>query len=90
MIASGASFIMNGANPSPRPCLPIPWRFLTRAEGKDQPPYTVVGGNPARVIRKRFADEEIEKLLPIRWWDWEPERITAHRDLLTSQDVEAF
>ncbi len=40
---------------------------------EDVPPYTIVGGNPARVIKKRFSDEMIEKLLEIRWWDFGPD-----------------
>lgn len=36
---------------------------------KDVPPYTIVGGNPAKVIKQRFTDEQIEKLLYYKWWD---------------------
>ena len=42
---------------------------------KDVPPYTIVGGVPAKIIRKRFPDEVISKLLEIRWWDWEKNKI---------------
>lgn len=42
---------------------------------KDVPPYTIVGGVPAKEIRKRFADEVIEKLLALRWWDWDEEKV---------------
>ncbi len=45
---------------------------------KDVPPYTIVGGVPARLIRKRFPDETISKLLKIRWWDWPRERIAEN------------
>ena len=45
---------------------------------KDVPPYTVVGGVPARPIRRRFDDETVEKLLALRWWDWPRERIRAN------------
>lgn len=41
----------------------------------DVPPYTIVGGVPARPIRKRFSDEVIAKLLKIKWWDWPEEKI---------------
>lgn len=41
----------------------------------DVPPYTIVGGVPAKPIRRRFSDEMIEKLLKIRWWDWPEEKI---------------
>ena len=45
---------------------------------KDVPPYTIVGGVPARLIRKRFPDETISELLKIRWWDWPRERIAEN------------
>ena len=41
----------------------------------DVPPYAIVGGIPAKVIRKRFSDDMIEKLLKIKWWDWSDEKI---------------
>lgn len=40
---------------------------------KDVPPYTVVGGVPAKVIRKRFSDDVIEKLLELKWWEYGPD-----------------
>lgn len=46
---------------------------------KDVPPYTVVAGSPARVIRKRFDDDTIEKLLALKWWDLPEEEL---KDLL--------
>ena len=42
---------------------------------KDVPPYTVVAGSPARVIRKRFSDEVIEQLLELKWWDLPDEQV---------------
>lgn len=54
---------------------------------KDIPPYAIVGGNPAKIIRKRFSDTEIEALLKIRWWDWDAEKITRNVTVLTSNDV---
>ena len=50
---------------------------------KDVDLYTIVGGNPATVIRKRFSDETIEQLLELKWWDWQPEKITRHLQDLT-------
>ncbi len=45
---------------------------------KDVPPYTIVGGVPAKPIRKRFDDVTIAKLLALKWWDWPEERIKAN------------
>lgn len=42
---------------------------------KDVPPYTIVGGVPAKPIRKRFSDEKIAELLDIKWWNWDEEKI---------------
>lgn len=42
---------------------------------RDVPPYAVVAGNPAQVVRKRFEPEVVAALLRIRWWEWPPERI---------------
>ena len=42
---------------------------------KDVPPYTIVGGVPAKPIRKRFDDDTIRALENLRWWDWEREKI---------------
>lgn len=57
---------------------------------KDVAPYTMVGGNPAKEIRQRFSDEQIEKLLQIRWWDWDIEKITRNLSLLTGNDLDAI
>lgn len=45
---------------------------------KDVPPYSIVGGIPAKVIRKRFSDDIISKLLKLKWWDWPAEKIQAN------------
>lgn len=44
----------------------------------DVPPYTVVGGNPARPIRQRFTDDDVELLLRAAWWDWPTDLVTEH------------
>lgn len=54
------------------------------------PPYAVVLGNPARVAGFRFAPEQIEALLRIKWWDWSDERIVSALDLMMSDDIQAF
>ena len=53
---------------------------------KDVPPYTIVGGNPAREIRRRFSQPMIDRLLTLRWWDWPPDRVTRNLHLLTADD----
>ncbi|MDF2921780.1 MAG: vatD [Paenibacillaceae bacterium] len=47
-------------------------------------PYAIVGGTPARLIRKRFDEETVELLLKLCWWDWTEQRIFDHLELLTS------
>lgn len=55
---------------------------------KDVEPYSIVGGNPAREIRKRFSKDIIEKLVKIKWWDWNIERITENLKNLTDNDID--
>ncbi|GAA0743497.1 CatB-related O-acetyltransferase [Gaetbulibacter jejuensis] len=55
---------------------------------KNVEPYTIVGGNPAEPIKKRFSEDTISKLLELKWWDWEIEKITKHVDKLTSHPEE--
>jgi virginiamycin A acetyltransferase len=57
---------------------------------KDVRPYAIVGGNPAKEIRRRFDDETITKLLSIRWWDFEDEKVKANLSIIESPDVEAL
>lgn len=45
---------------------------------RDVPPYAIVGGVPARLIRKRFDDKTIETLLRLKWWNWPSEKIARH------------
>ncbi|MCP5455866.1 MAG: CatB-related O-acetyltransferase [Thermotogae bacterium] len=42
---------------------------------KDVPPYTIVGGVPAKVIRKKFTEEKIKELLELKWWNWDDDKI---------------
>ena len=55
---------------------------------KDVEPYSVVGGNPARFIKKRFNDELIELLLEFKWWDLPPEKLVTVLPLLCDFDLE--
>ena len=55
---------------------------------KDVPPYTIVAGNPAKVIRKRLDDDIIDLLLKMKWWDWDIETITKNIHILKSRNKE--
>lgn len=57
---------------------------------KDVPPYTIVGGNPAKEIRARFKPEVVSQLLEMQWWNWDIEKITRNVHLLTGNDIEAL
>jgi len=57
---------------------------------RDVPPYAIVGGNPAQVIRTRFDEATVERLLAIAWWDWPPERVTEAIELISQADVDAL
>ena len=54
----------------------------------DVPAYSVVGGNPAKVIKTRFDDKTINTLLDIAWWDWSNDKITAHLDAITQNNLD--
>ena len=45
---------------------------------KDVPPYAIVAGNPARQLRRRYEDDQIDALTRSRWWNWPIELITQH------------
>ncbi len=55
---------------------------------KNVEPYSIVGGNPAREIKKRFSEEKIAKLLNLKWWDWDIEKITANVHYLTGNEID--
>ena len=54
---------------------------------KDVPPYTIVGGIPARPIRKRFDEKTIEKLEALRWWDWDEEKLRRSLPAIQAGDL---
>ena len=55
---------------------------------KDVPPYTIVGGIPAKQIRKRFSEETIASLLEIKWWNWSKEQIAENISAIQTGDIE--
>lgn len=57
---------------------------------KDVPPYTIVGGVPAKPIRRRFDDETVEELLRLRWWDWDKEKISRNISAIQSGNIAAL
>jgi len=54
----------------------------------DVPAYAVVGGNPAKIIKQRFDNKTINALLSIAWWDWSSDKITAHLDAITQNNLD--
>lgn len=57
---------------------------------KNIEPYAIVGGNPARLIRKRFSDDEIAMLLEMKWWDWPLQEIRESMKLLCTTNIVAL
>lgn len=57
---------------------------------KDVPPYAIVGGVPAHIIRYRFDDSQISKLLSLEWWNWDEEKLRQTQPLFLSGSVEAL
>lgn len=55
---------------------------------KDVPPYTIVGGTPAKEIRKRFTADVIEQLLLLKWWNWPIDRIKQYLPYLTKGNLD--
>lgn len=135
MIASGATFIMNGGNHLTEAISAYPFAIFgddwaNAMDGKNYPhkgdtiigndvwighnatimpgvtvcdgaiistnatvtknvePYTIVGGNPAKPIRKRFSEEQIAILLKLKWWEWKIEKITRNVSILTGNDIQ--
>lgn len=55
---------------------------------KDVPAYSIVAGNPAKVVKMRFDDKTIDRLQKIAWWDWNIEKINKHLKLLCNLDID--
>jgi virginiamycin A acetyltransferase len=54
---------------------------------KNVPAYHIAGGNPCKIIKKRFDDDLIEYLLKLKWWDWPAEKIFANLETLCGSDL---
>jgi len=57
---------------------------------RDVPPYAIAAGNPARIVRLRFDEGVIARLLAIRWWDWQPDKIARNAAAITGTDIDAL
>lgn len=57
---------------------------------KDVKAYEIVAGNPAKHVRYRFDEETRKKLLEIKWWDWDIDKIKEHSNLILNNDIEKF
>lgn len=55
---------------------------------KDVSPYSIVAGNPAKLIKKRFDQTKIDKLLNLKWWDWPPKKIKSNIKTLCSNKID--
>jgi len=56
----------------------------------DLPAYSVVGGNPANVLRRRFPDEVVTELLALKWWDWPVDKITRNLPAIVGAEIAAL
>ena len=57
---------------------------------KDVPPYAIVGGVPAKIIRYRFPQDIIDGLLTIKWWNWSDEELQAKQPFFVTEDLSAI
>lgn len=56
----------------------------------DVKPYSIVGGNPAKLIRYRFSEKQIEDLLKIKWWNWDENKINENMNLICNNNIDEF
>jgi chloramphenicol O-acetyltransferase type B len=57
---------------------------------KNVPPYAIVAGNPAKVVKNRFDDKTIQQLLDVKWWNWSDAKIKAALPLLLNDEIDEF
>ena len=81
-IAAGVRFLMGGANHADLGPSTFPFGIFAGDDGVGRD----VGGNPARVVRRRYEDADVERLLAAAWWDWPAETVTAHAREIMAAD----
>jgi len=57
---------------------------------KDIPPYAIVAGNPAKIIKMRFAEDQIEELIKLEWWNWTDEKVRKNMSILCSPNTDGL
>jgi acetyltransferase-like isoleucine patch superfamily enzyme len=57
---------------------------------KDVPPYSIVAGNPAKIVKYRFDESQIEKLLKLSWWNWDEDKIKNEALTMWSNNIDNF
>jgi len=57
---------------------------------RDVEPYSIMTGNPATEVRKRFDDNTIEQLLKIKWWDWSNKKVHKNVHMICNDNIDAF
>jgi len=57
---------------------------------KDVPPYAIIAGNPGKIVKYRFTEEQIKKLLLISWWNWDEQKIKDNAMIMWSNNIESF
>lgn len=56
----------------------------------DVPAYAIVAGNPARVVRMRYDETQVQRLLRIAWWDWDADKVSRNLELIVGGDLDAL
>jgi serine acetyltransferase len=57
---------------------------------KNVEPYSIVGGNPSKLIKYRFTEKQRKNLLKIKWWEWKDDKINKYIPLICSENIDKF